>query len=122
MPCEKPLQDGLCPTRAYQSMGDEQVNSRPAQVTIQGQQSTELRDEAVLLTGNGSRTRRLSTESRTSDARLAMLPATWEGHFGDSAEAAGDRRRACKLFSGRESLGETESALPYPSKTVLQGR
>ena len=59
---------------------------------------------------------------RTSDARLAMLPALWEGHFGDSAEAAGDRRKACKPFSGPESLGKTRSAHPDPPKTALQGR
>ena len=51
-----------------------------------------------------------------------MLPALWEGHFGDSAEAAGDRRKACKPFSGPESLGETGSAHPDPPKTALQGR
>ena len=59
---------------------------------------------------------------RTSDARLAMLPALCEGHFGDSAEAAGERRKACKPFSGLESLGETGRAHPDPGKTALQGR
>ena len=29
-----------------------------------------------------------------------MLPALWEGHFEDSAEAEGDRGKACKPFSG----------------------
>ena len=48
----------------------------------------------------------------TSDARLAMLPALWESPFGDSAEAAGDRRKAYKPFSGPESLGQTGSADP----------
>ena len=43
-------------------MGDDQMSSWPTQVTIQGQQSIELHGEAVLLTGNGSRTRRLSTD------------------------------------------------------------
>ena len=51
-----------------------------------------------------------------------MLPALWEGHFGDSAEAAGDRGKACKPFSGPESLGETGSARPDPPKTASQGR
>ena len=62
MPYEKPLQGRQCPTRAYQPMGDDQMSSWPTQVTIQGQQSIELHDEAVLLTGSGSRTRRLSTD------------------------------------------------------------
>ena len=51
-----------------------------------------------------------------------LLPALCEGHFGDSAEAAGDRRKACKPFSGPESLGETGSAHPDPPKTALEGR
>ena len=51
-----------------------------------------------------------------------MLPALWEGHFGDGAEAAGDFRKACKPFSGPESLGGTGSAHPGPPKTALQGR
>ena len=34
-----------------------------------------------------------------SDARRAMLPALREGHFGDSAEAEGDRGKACKPLS-----------------------
>ena len=49
---------------------------------------------------------------RTSDARLALLPAPWEGHFGDSAEAAGGHGKACKPFNGLESLVETGSARP----------
>ena len=51
-----------------------------------------------------------------------MLPAPWEGHFGDSAEAAGDRRKVWKSFSGPESLGETGPAHPDPGKAALQGR
>ena len=43
-------------------MGDDQLGSWPTQVTIQGQQSIELHDEAVLLTGRGSHTRRLPTD------------------------------------------------------------
>ena len=60
MPCEKPIEDRQCPSRAYQLRGDNELSSWPTQVTIQGQQSIELHDEAVLLTGSGSRTRRLS--------------------------------------------------------------
>ena len=59
---------------------------------------------------------------RTSDARLTVLPAPWEDHFGDSAEAAGDRRKTRKPFSGPESLGETRRAHPDPPKTALQER
>ena len=59
---------------------------------------------------------------RTSDARLAMLSVLWEGHFGDSAEAAGDRGKADKPFSGPESLGDTGGTHPDPPKTALQGR
>ena len=62
MPCEKPLQDRQCPTRAHQPMRDEQLSSWPTQVTRQGQQSFELHENAVLLTGSGSLTRRLSTD------------------------------------------------------------
>ena len=51
-----------------------------------------------------------------------MLPALWEGHFGDRVEAVGDRRKACKPFSGPDSLGETGSAHPAPPKTALRGR
>ena len=51
-----------------------------------------------------------------------MLPEPWEGHFGDSSEAAGDRRKTRKPFSGPESLGETGSAYPDLPKTALQGR
>ena len=59
MPCEKPLQDRQCPTRAYQPKGDNDMSSRPTEVTIKGQQSIELHDEALLLTGSDSRTRTL---------------------------------------------------------------
>ena len=51
-----------------------------------------------------------------------MLPALWEGRFGDRAEAAGDRRKAYKPVRGPESLGETRSAHPDPPKTALQWR
>ena len=50
------------PSRAYQPTGDDQMSSWPTQVTKQGQQSIELHNEAARLTGNGSRTRRLSTK------------------------------------------------------------
>ena len=43
-------------------MGDDQMISWPTQVTMQGQQSIELRDEASLRTESGSRTRRLPTD------------------------------------------------------------
>ena len=102
-------------------MGDAQMSSWPTQATRQGQQSIAMHDEAVLLAGNGSRTRRRRT-CRASDARLAVLSALWEGHFGDSAEAAGDCGKAYKPFSGPESLGETGSAHTDPPKAALQGR
>ena len=51
-----------------------------------------------------------------------MLPALWEGPFGDGPKAAGDRRKAFKPFSGPESLGQTGSAHPDPPKTASQGR
>ena len=50
-----------------------------------------------------------------------MLPALWEGHFGDGAEAEGDRRKACKPFSGPESLEETGSAHPILPKPPCRG-
>ena len=50
-----------------------------------------------------------------------MLPALWEGHYGDSAEAAGDLRKACKPFSGAESVEETACAHADLAKTALQG-
>ena len=62
MPCEEPLQGRQCPTRAYPPKGDNGLSGWPTQVTIEGQQSIELHDEAVLLTGSGSRTTRLSTD------------------------------------------------------------
>ena len=62
MPCKKALEDPQCPTRAYQPTGDEKMSSWPTQVTVQGEQSIELHNQVVLLTGNGTRTRRLSTD------------------------------------------------------------
>ena len=59
---------------------------------------------------------------RTSDARLAMLPALWEGHFGGSAEAAGDLRRACKPFSGLQGLGRREVHIPILPRLLRGGR
>ena len=70
----------------------------------------------VVLQGDYRRT------CRTSDARLAMLPALWEGHFGDGKKAVGGRRKACKPFSAPETLGETGRAHHDPPKTALQGR
>ena len=58
---------------------------------------------------------------RTSRARLAMLPAPWEGHFRDSAEAAGDRGKADKPFSVPESLGETGSTNPILPRPLCRG-
>ena len=46
----------------YQLNGDNEMSSWPTQVTIQGQQSFKLDDEAALLTGNSSHTRRQSTD------------------------------------------------------------
>ena len=43
-------------------MGDDQMGSWPTQTTIQDQQSMDLHDEAVLLAGSGSPTRRLSMD------------------------------------------------------------
>ena len=43
-------------------MDDDQMSSWPTQITMQRQQSIELHGEAVLLTGNGSFTGRLSTD------------------------------------------------------------
>ena len=43
-------------------MDDDQMGSWPTQVTLQGQQSIDVHDEALLLTGCGTRTRRLSTD------------------------------------------------------------
>ena len=43
-------------------MGDDQMSSGATQVTVQGQQSIELHEEAVLLTESGSRARKLSTD------------------------------------------------------------
>ena len=62
MPCKKPLQGRQCHTRAYQPKGANAMSSWPTQVTIQGQQGIELHDEAVLPTGSGRSTRRLSMD------------------------------------------------------------
>ena len=54
-------------------------------------------------------------------ARLVMLPALWEGHFGHGGEAPGNLRKALKPFGGTEGLGKTRNAHLDHRKTVFGG-